>query len=259
MNILCIGDVVAKPGIKALEEKLEYIKNAYEIDFVIANIENASGTGVTKNDFNKINSLDIDAYTLGNHTWGKKDAFEIVKNEKVLRPANFSKGVPGKGIQVFEKDINGKKEKIAVINLIGRVSMNILSDNPFTKIAQILKRMDEDIKYIIVDFHTEATAEIKAMGYFLDGKVSAVFGTHTHVQTADEKILKGKTGYISDIGMTGIEDSVLGMKKDIAIKRFLKCIPERYAPEMKGDMKVSGIVLKLDDNGFAYSIERINI
>lgn len=259
MKIFCIGDVVAKPGIDVLEEKLKYIKEAYDIDFVVANIENASGTGITKKDFNRINALGIDAYTLGNHTWGKKDAFDIVKNEKVLRPANFGKGVPGKGIRIFEKNINGKNEKIAVINLIGRVSMNVLSDNPFIKVNEILKSIDEDIKYIIVDFHTEATAEVKTMGYFLDGKVSCIFGTHTHIQTADEKILDGKTGYISDIGMTGIEDSVLGMKKDIAIKRFVKCLPERYAPEMVGEKKISGIVIKLNDFGKCINIERINI
>lgn len=258
MKILMIGDIVAKPGIEALEEKLENIKEAYNIDFTVANIENASGTGITKADFLKIEKMNIDAYTLGNHTWGKLDGFEIVKSEKVVRPANFSKGVPGSGIRIFEKNINGKKEKIAVINLIGRVSMNILSDNPFVKIQEILKQIDEDIKHILVDFHTETTAEIKTMGYLLDGKVTAVVGTHTHVQTADEKVLEGKTAYISDLGMTGIENSVLGMKKDIAIKRFVKCLPERYKPEMKGKKRVCGVVIETDDEGKAKIIERIN-
>lgn len=259
MKILMIGDVVAKPGIDCMKQKLPEIIEGYKIDFVIANIENASGTGITIGDFNEIEKLNIDAYTLGNHTWGKKDGFEIVKNEKVTRPGNFSKGVPGTGLRIFEKEINGKKEKIAVINLIGRVSMNIASDNPFVKAIEILRNLDEDIKYIFVDFHTEATAEIKTMGYFLDGKVTAVVGTHTHVQTADEKVLEGKTAYISDLGMTGIENSVLGMKKDIAIKRFLKTLPERYKPEMKGKKKISGVIIEADENGKAKYIERIKI
>lgn len=259
MKVLMIGDVVGKAGINALEEKLENIIKVYNIDFVIANIENASSNGINIKDFNRIDKLNIDAYTLGNHVWSKKDAFIIVKNKNVVRPANMYKGLPGKGYRVIEKEINGQKTKIAVINLLGRAGINIMTDNPFSKAMEIVKKVENETEYIFVDFHAEATAEVKTMGYMLDGKVTAVVGTHTHVQTADEKILENKTAYITDIGMTGIHDSVIGMKKDIAIKRFLKCIPERYEPEQNGEKIISAVIIDADNAGRAISIERINI
>lgn len=259
MKTLMIGDVVGKAGIKALEEKLENIIDVYNIDFVIANIENASSNGINIKDFNRIDKLNIDAYTLGNHIWSKKDAFVVVKNDKVVRPANLYKGLPGKGYRIIEKEINGENTKIAVINLLGRSGINIMSDNPFAKASEIIRRLENETEYIFVDFHAEATAEVKTMGYMLDGKATAVVGTHTHIQTADEKILENKTAYITDIGMTGIQDSVLGMKKDIAIKRFLKGIPERYEPEQVGEKIISAVVIESDNAGRAVSIERINI
>lgn len=254
MKILLIGDIVGKAGVDCLKEKLPVIKKIYNIDFVSANIENASGTGIDKKAFKEIEELGIDSYTLGNHTWGKLDGFEIVKNEKVSRPGNLSKGVPGKAYRVFEK--NGVK--IAIVNLIGRIEMNLLSDNPFPMMDILVKKLNsEGISTIILDFHAEATSEKKTMGFFMDGKITAVVGTHTHVQTADECILENGTAYITDVGMTGIQDSVLGMKKDVAFKRFLKCLPERYVPETVGKGEICAVVIDVDEKGKARDIQRI--
>lgn len=244
MKILAIGDIVSKPGIEVLKLNLKKIISENNIDFVIANIENIAGNGITKSTYNEIKNLDIDAFTLGNHTWTKLDSFDIVREKKVLRPHNFSKTLPGVGYKIFEKN----NKKIGVINLLGRVEMNVMTDNPFEIVDEIINEIKNIVDYIFIDFHTEATAEIKTMGYFVDGKVTAVFGTHTHIQTADEQILQKGTAYISDLGMTGIEDSVLGMQKNIAIKRMLKNVPEKYLPELYGISVISGIIITIDDD-----------
>ena len=189
MRILAVGDLVGECGLNRLKQTLPRIKEEKMIDFVIVNAENVSGgMGITIKDFNELLKLGIDVITMGNHTWAKKDIFEFIDNPKLLRPANYSKGIVGKGMNIYEC----KGKKIAVINLIGRTDMNVLSENPFTVVENLLKEIKVDI--VIIDFHAEATAEKIAMKYFLDGKATVLFGTHTHVQTADEDITKKGLG-----------------------------------------------------------------
>ena len=208
--------------------------------------------GISRSDYHELCKLDIDVLTMGNHTWGKKDIFTFINNNNIIRPANYSKGVPGKGYTIIQKN----NKNIAVINLIGRTDMPVLSNNPFSVVENIIKNIEAD--YVFVDFHAEATAEKIAMGYFLDGKVSAVFGTHTHVQTADEQILKNGTGFITDIGMTGPINSVIGMDIDTSLRRFLTSIPERYKLA-DGDCKLNAVVFEIDDdNGKTKKIYRVN-
>lgn len=253
MKVLAVGDLVGENGVKYLDFVLPRIIEDEKIDFVIANAENAAGgSGITTKVYNDLNKMKIDAYTFGNHTWGKKDIFSFIDDPKVIRPANYSDGVPGHGYTIFEK--NGKK--IAVINLIGRTDMNVQSENPFLYMDKLLEEIKAD--YIIVDFHAEATAEKVALAHYLDGSVNVIFGTHTHVQTADEIILKKGTGYISDIGMTGPYDSVIGMDKEAALKRFLTSIPERYKLAT-GNCMFNGVVFDIDDNtGKVVNVYRIN-
>ena len=242
MKVLAIGDLVGENSINKLKKELDNIIEAEKIDFTVVNGENVSmGMGMTTNSFNQLSKLNIDVITMGNHTWGKKDIFSFIENEKIIRPANYSKGLPGHGYSIIEKE----GRRIAVINLIGRTDMGVLSDNPFTCIDNILKEIEADI--IIVDFHAEATAEKLAMSYYLDGRVSVLFGTHTHVQTADEKVLPNGTGYITDIGMTGPIKSVIGMDVDVSLKRFVTSLPERYKLA-NGDCMLNGAIFEIDDN-----------
>lgn len=189
MKVLAIGDIVGESGVKKLELELPRIKEEKHIDFVIVNGENAAGgMGINKNNFKGMLKAGANVVTLGNHTWAKKDVFGFINDNQIIRPANYSKGLPGKGYNIFE--CNGKK--IAVINLIGRVDMNVLSENPFQLAKRIIEKINQAVDYIFIDFHAEATAEKIALGRYLDGKVTAVFGTHTHVQTADEQILPNR-------------------------------------------------------------------
>ena len=210
MKILALGDLVGESGLEKLKKDLANLQEAERIDFTIVNAENvASGSGITTKIFNELNKLDIDVITMGDHTWGKKDIFSFLDNPKIIRPANYSVGVPGHGYTVIEKNA----KKVAVINMIGRTFISSLSENPFLCIDRIINKIQADI--IILDFHAEATAEKVAMGYYVDGRISALYGTHTHVQTADEKILEKGTGYITDVGMTGPEGGVIGMDKKV--------------------------------------------
>jgi len=225
LRILAVGDLVGDIGLKKLQEILPNLIEAEKIDFVIVNAENvSSGMGITIKDFNTLLKMKIDVITMGNHTWGKKDIFSFIDNPKLLRPANYSKGVPGKGYNIYQC----KDKKIAVMNLIGRTDMGVLSENPFTVADEIVEKVKDKADIIVLDFHAEATAEKIAMKYFLDGKVTAIFGTHTHVQTADEEVTDLGTGYITDLGMTGPKKSVIGMDVDASIKRFVTSLPERY-------------------------------
>ena len=225
MKILVVGDVVGESGLEKLKVELRKIKETENIDFIVVNAENvAGGMGITVNNFNELKKLNIDVITMGNHTWAKKDIFTFIDDDKIIRPANYSKGVPGKGYNIYE--CNGKK--IGVINLIGRTNMGVLSENPFTVVDSILEKIKHKVDIIIVDFHAEATAEKIAMKYHLDGKVNIIFGTHTHVQTADEDITEKGTAYITDIGMTGPKNSIIGMDVKASLKRFLTSLPERY-------------------------------
>lgn len=244
LKILSIGDLVGNLGIKKMKSVLNKIRDKEQIDFIIVNAENsAEGMGITKKNFEDILEMRIDTITMGNHTWGKKDIFEFIDNYKIIRPANYAEGIVGKGYNIY----TCKNKKIAVINLIGRVDMNVLSENPFLTIEKILKEIKGKTDIIILDFHAEATAEKIAMGYFLDGKITAMFGTHTHVQTADEKILPNGTAYITDIGMTGPKNSVIGMDIEASLKRFKTTLPERYKIAT-GESIFNGVIFEIDDN-----------
>lgn len=255
MKILTIGDIVSTNGVEKVKAILPGLKEEYDIDFVIANAENAAeGMGITKKIFQELQGLDIDVITMGNHTWGKKDIFEFVDNPKLLIPANYSKGVVGNGYGIY----NCKDKKIAVIDLIGRAEMTVLSDNPFLKVEEIIEKVKEAADMIIVEFHAEATAEKVVMGHFLDGKAAIVYGTHTHIQTADETILDGKTAYITDIGMTGPKKSAIGMDIEVAIKRFLTSIPERYRTA-DGEIQFNACLFEFNDQNWVNKITRISL
>ena len=243
MNILAVGDLVGNAGIQELKKRLPKIKKDYKIDFSIVNAENsAEGMGITEKNFNDILSIGVDCITMGNHTWGKKDIFKFIDHPKLLRPNNYPEGVCGKGYNIYK--CNNKK--IAVINSMGRAEINIGLENPFLITNKIVEEIKNDVDIIILDFHAEATAEKVAMGYFLDGKITAVFGTHTHVQTADEKILPKGTAYITDIGMTGPKNSALGMDLDVAIKRFTTSLPERYKIAT-GECILNAVIFEVND------------
>lgn len=256
LKILAVGDLIGSAGINELRRQLKRIKEKEKIDFIIVNGENsAEGMGITEKNFNDILSQNVDVITMGNHTWGKKDIFKFIDHPKLIRPANYPKGVVGKGYGIYEC---GNK-KIAVINLIGRVDINVLSDNPFIEAKNIIEKIEKEVDIIVVDFHAEATAEKIAMGNYLDGKATLVYGTHTHVQTADEKILPKGTGYITDIGMTGPKNSVIGMEISASIKRFETTLPERYKIAT-GECIFNGIIVDIDDDtNKIKEIKRINL
>jgi len=243
LKILAVGDLVGSAGIRELKLRLNQIREKEHIDFVIVNGENsAEGMGITQKNFDDILSQKVDVITMGNHTWGKKDIFKFIDHPKLIRPANYPKDVVGKGYGIYK--CNDKK--IAVINLIGRVDINVLSENPFVMAKELVQELQNKVDIIIVDFHAEATAEKIALGHFLDGKVTAVFGTHTHVQTADEKVLPNGTGYITDIGMTGPKNSVIGMDIQVSFKRFETTLPEKYKIA-EGDCIFNGVIFDVDD------------
>lgn len=253
MKILAIGDIVGNIGVKKLREELPRLKEKEDIDFVIANGENAAdGMGITNNIFKELLAMGIHVVTMGNHTWGKKDIFNFIDHPQLLIPANYSESVPGNRYGIYEC----KGKRIGVVNLIGRVDMNVLSENPFTVIQRVIDEIKAKTDMIIVDFHAEATAEKIAMGYFLDGKVDIIFGTHTHVQTADDKILEGGTAYITDIGMTGPKKSVIGMSIDSSLKRFVTSLPEKYKLA-EGEGMLNACLFELAENNHVTNIRTI--
>ena len=211
--------------------------------------------GITKRDFQQILFSGADVVTLGNHTWSKKDIFNFIDDEKLIRPANYPKGVVGKGYNIY----NCKNKRIAVINLLGRTNMGVLTENPFLEADNILENIKGKADYIVVDFHAEATAEKIAMKYYLDKRVNIIFGTHTHVQTADEEITENGMAYITDIGMTGPINSVIGMDKKASIKRFVTTLPEKYKIA-EGECKFNSCLFEInDETGRTDSIRRINL
>ena len=257
MKILIIGDIVGINSVKKIKETIPKYKEQNNIDFIIANGENsADGMGITFKIYEDLKNSKIDMITMGNHTWGKKEIFNFINDEKIIRRANYPANVAGVGYKIQE--CNGKK--IAIINLIGRVEMPVLSENPFLKADEIVNKIRDNADIIIVDFHAEATAEKIAMGYYLDGRVTCVFGTHTHVQTADETILEKGTGYITDVGMTGPKKSVIGMEVANSIKRFVTTLPERYKVSDDKKIELSGCLLEINDkNCRIEKIERIKL
>ncbi len=254
MNILFIGDVVGRPGRNYLSKNLKRLIDENSIDFTIVNGENsAGGVGITKSTYDELLGFGADMITLGNHSWSKKEVYDFIEeSDRLVRPANYPKGTPGKGYRISEKA--GKK--IAVINLCGRVFMDCI-DCPFRTVDEILNEINNMADIIIVDFHGEATSEKLAMGWYLDGKVHAVLGTHTHVQTSDERVLPGGTAYITDTGMTGPRDSILGVDKDIVIRKFITGMPARFEVA-RGDIVLGAVIIRLDDDCKVTGISRID-
>ncbi len=257
MKVLFVGDIVGEPGRKALRQGLPKLVEKLKIDFIIANAENAAGGfGITKPIGEELFAYGIDVLTSGNHIWDKKEAITYIPQEhRLLRPANYPERVPGKGSIVASTD-NG--EKIAVLNIAGRVFMKQI-DCPFSVSEREIQKLKEQTGIIVVDFHGEATSEKLAFGWFLDGKVSAVIGTHTHVQTADETILPKGTAYITDVGMTGPVNSVIGIKKEQIIMKFLTSIPVRF-DTAKGISVLSAVVIDINSKtGYADRIQRVKL
>ncbi len=257
MRVLFIGDIVGKVGRKYLNHHLAELKNSQRFDYVIANGENAAGgAGMTEKIFHELRTAGVDVVTGGNHIWDQKEILNfIVREPLLLRPANYpQETTPGKGSVVVEA-CEGKP-RLAVINLIGRVFMKPV-DCPFRAADREISALKGKADLIIVDFHAEATSEKQALGWYLDGQVGAVVGTHSHVQTADERLLTNNTAYISDVGMVGLYDSVLGVDKDGPLKRFLTQMPHKLSIT-DGRTLFSAVVIEFDvTNGLATSIERI--
>jgi len=255
MKILFIGDIVGSPGREAVKLLLPELKKEYRLDFVIANAENAAGgSGITPKVAEELFGLGVDVLTSGDHIWKKREVFEIIdKDSRILRPLNFPPGAPGAGFAVF-KTTSGSK--VGVINVQGRVFMEAL-ECPFRTSRQAQEVLSKETKIIIVDIHAEATSEKVALGWYLDGLVSSVLGTHTHIQTADERILASGCAYITDVGMTGPLDSVIGRRIEDVLERFITSIPTRFEVA-KDNIQLQGVVLDVDENtGKATSIVRI--
>ncbi len=256
MNVLCIGDVVGDAGCRAILKKLPRLKDRLNVDLCIVNGENsAEGNGILPSSADSIFAAGADVITGGNHTLRRREIYDLLDgNDMLLRPQNYPETVPGKGYAV----VDSGKCRAAVLNVCGTVYMDAL-DNPFLTFDRLIDRARNDgIKIIVADFHAEATSEKCAMGFYLDGRVSAVFGTHTHIQTADDRILQNGTGYITDIGMTGVNDSVLGVEKSIIIKRMRDKLPSRFK-NAEGEAQLHGVLFNIDPTtGKTVSVSRIS-
>jgi 2',3'-cyclic-nucleotide 2'-phosphodiesterase len=254
MRILFVGDVVGKPGRSAVRHLLPGLRRRHEADFVIVNIENAAGGfGFTPDIAREVLDAGADCLTSGNHVWKKREAYGYIDIEpRVLRPANYPDGAPGRGYAVYM--VGG--QQVAVANLMGRVFMEAL-DCPFRLLDQVWERIKDDTNVFIVDFHAETTSEKQAMGWYAAGRASAVIGTHTHVQTADERILPGGTAYLTDVGMTGPVDGVLGVEADAVIEKFLTQMPVKFEVA-RGPSMLMAVLLELDDQtGRARRVARL--
>ena len=256
MNILFIGDIVGRPGRELIRKGVRGLVERHSIDLVIANAENAAaGFGITKDIGDALLEMGIDVMTSGNHIWDKKEALEYIATEpRLLRPANYPPGVPGRGSFLAQ---TGDGRQVGVVNVMGRVFMTPI-DDPFAIAVREIESMRHKTRVIIVDFHAEATSEKVAMGWHLDGKATLVVGTHTHVQTADERILPNGTAYMTDAGMTGPHDSIIGMEREPSLARFLTGLPTKFEPAT-GNPRLNGIVVTADDKtGRATAVTRIS-
>jgi len=256
MKILFIGDIVGKPGREVIRKGLRGLVDLLDADLVIANAENAAaGFGVTKDIGDTLLESGVHVMTSGNHIWAKKEVIDYMPTEpRLLRPANYPAGVPGRGAYLAQ---TGDGRAVGVINVMGRVFMQSI-DDPFTVVLKEIESLRSRTKVIVVDFHAEATSEKVAMGWHLDGKVTLVVGTHTHVQTADERILPNGTAYITDAGMTGPHDSIIGMEREPSLARFLNGMPTRYEPAT-GNPRLNGVLVDADDKtGKATTITRVS-
>jgi len=258
VNLLFVADVYGSPGRRAVRELLPDIVSSMGIDFTVVNVENAAaGFGVTKDTLEEMKTLGVDAMTSGNHIWDRRESLPLLDSEPLLlRPHNYPPGVPGSGSKLFT---SREGVRVGVLNLMGRVFMRELED-PFRAADREIERLrDEGARVILIDFHAEATAEKVALGWYVDGRVSALLGTHTHIQTADERVLPKGTGYITDAGMTGPFDSVIGVKKELALQKFLSLLPTRFEPAV-GDVRLNGVHLDVDEaSGLCRHIERISL
>jgi 2',3'-cyclic-nucleotide 2'-phosphodiesterase len=264
MRVLFIGDIVGSPGRQIVQDRLGDIVAQRQIDLVLANGENAaSGFGITPRLADELLEMGIEVLSGGNHSWDRKEILEYLPHQpRLLRPANFPDGVPGSGVYVGTAK-NGVK--YAVLNLQGRTFMTPIED-PFRKADAELAKLPRDVSFVFVDMHAEATSEKLAMGYYLDGRVTAVVGTHTHVATADEHVLPGGTAFITDVGMTGPHGGIIGMDRDAIIKRFLDGLPARF-DVASGDLQMNCVLIETDDSGQrnaaaglrARSIERLRL
>ena len=255
MKVLFIGDIVGKPGREAVSVLVAQLRKESSLDFVIANAENAAaGSGITRGVAKELFDAGVDVITSGDHIWKKRDIFELLIDERrILRPANYPPDTPGEGFGVFETP---KRLAVGVLNVNGRVFMQPL-DCPFRTAGAAVEELRRQTPVIIVDIHAEATSEKVAMGWFLDGKVSAVCGTHTHIQTADAHILPKRTAYITDVGMTGPYASVIGRKVEDVLEKFITAVPARFNVAEE-DVQLHGAVIEIDERtGKALSIERI--
>ena len=254
-KVLAVGDVVGNPGMERIRKSLRKLKMQTGADFVIVNGENAAVVGMTPDQAEDIMNAGADVITLGNHTFGKRELVEYLDESSwVLRPANYAPQAPGIGWNLYETSVG----EIAVIDLQGRVNMDYTPDNPFLEVERILKKVSHT-KLIFVEIHAEATSEKLAMGYMLDGRVSAVWGTHTHVPTADTQVLPGGTGYVTDLGMTGPKHSVLGIRPDLSIAKFRGDLPERYR-WADGPTKLEAVLFTIDtQTGLCKQAERVDL
>ena len=253
-KVLTVGDVVGNPGMDRICRSLRQLKRQTQADFVVVNGENASVVGMTPQQAEDIFDAGADVITMGNHTWGKRELVDYIDDcSRVLRPANYAPQLPGQGWSVYETNVG----PVAVIDLIGRCNMDYGPNNPFLMVENILKQIDT--KIILVELHAEATSEKRAMGYMLDGKVSALWGTHTHVPTADAQVLPKGTGYVTDLGMTGPKHSVLGIRPDLSIAKFRGDLTERYR-WADGPTKLEAVLFTIDTGtGLCRKAERVDL
>ncbi|HWC78156.1 MAG TPA: TIGR00282 family metallophosphoesterase [Blastocatellia bacterium] len=257
MRVLILGDVVGKPGRDLLRQSLPRLRDRYEAEFVVANVENAAGgAGVIRSAGQEILDAGVDVMTSGNHIYDKKEGVPYIEKEpRLLRPANYAAEAPGRGLWLGS---TSSGTQVAVLNIQGRVFMPP-TDCPFKTADRIITEIGNRATVIIVDHHAEATSEKVAMGRYLDGRVSVVVGTHTHVQTADEHIMARGTAYITDLGMTGPHDSVIGVQSDLVLTRFLRGVPVRFETAT-GDVRVSGVAVEIDErSGKAVGIKRVQV
>ena len=255
INILFVGDIIGAPGLELTTAILKGILEGHHIDFCIANGENLTdGKGISEEDSKKLFDLGIHVITTGNHVWDRWDSRKVLGgNRNILRPINYPRDNGGNGFVIYDL---GEKGKIGVINAQGRTYMQPL-DDPFRTVDWALSKINEQTKMVFIDFHAEATAEKAAMGWFVDGRATALVGTHTHIPTADARVLSRGTAYITDVGMTGPYDSVIGMKKDQALQRFLKQTPFKYETATN-DVHFSGVIVTADpETGLATGIEQL--
>ncbi|MDE0096103.1 MAG: TIGR00282 family metallophosphoesterase [Gammaproteobacteria bacterium] len=258
MNVLMVGDVYARPGRRVLRETLGEIQSRYGIDFTVVNVENAAGGfGITEKVLEEFHALPIDAMTSGNHIWDKREALDFIDgNPDLLRPHNYPADTPGSGWYACD---GPGGVRVGVLNLMGQIFMNPTLDSPFDLVDEVLENEAGGVDVLLVDFHAETTSEKVAMGWHLDGRVAAVVGTHTHIPTADERILPGGTAYITDLGMTGCYDSVIGSDRNAVLKRMVHKLHARLDPAT-GDASLCGVIVEVDEStGLSRNIQRIRV